>query len=69
MVNNSLVQYSGEMLSVGNTPEVSAYRPWGTAAELMRYRGAEVLLAGPVWDGEVEGGAREVEFYCVQPSD
>lgn len=48
------------------TPGQRAYRPYGAAADLMRYRGREVLLAGPAGTGKSRAALEKLSFICYQ---
>lgn len=60
--SSSLVQYSGDLMSTA--PQHAAYRPWGTAVELMKYRGREVLLAGPAGTGKSRAALEKLSFIA-----
>ena len=45
-------------------PEQSAYRPFGASAELMRYRGREVLLGGPAGTGKSRAALEKLSFIA-----
>jgi len=42
----------------------TAYRPFGAAADLMRYRGREVLLAGPAGTGKSRAALEKLSFVA-----
>jgi PBSX family phage terminase large subunit len=42
----------------------AAYRPYGAAAELMKYRGREVLLAGPAGTGKSRAALEKLSFVA-----
>jgi phage terminase large subunit len=43
-----------------------AYRPYGTHLELMRYRGREVLIAGPAGTGKSRAALEKLNMVCMQ---
>ena len=45
-------------------PQESAYRPYGAAAELMRYRGRELLLGGPAGTGKSRACLEKLSFVA-----
>ena len=45
-------------------PAEAGYQPWGTAGELMRYRGREVLLAGPAGTGKSRACLEKLSFVA-----
>src|SRR4051794_29748900 len=42
----------------------AAYRPWGAASELMKFRGREVLLAGPAGTGKSRAALEKLSFVA-----
>ena len=48
------------------TPGQAAYQPYGVAADLMKYRGREVLLAGPAGTGKSRAALEKLSFVCYQ---
>lgn len=60
---SSQVEFAG---SFAPPPEARAYQPYGTCAELMRYRGREVLLAGPAGTGKSRAALEKLSFIAYQ---
>ncbi|RPH76061.1 terminase [bacterium] len=42
------------------------YQPWGACQELMKFRGREVLLAGPAGTGKSRAALEKVNLVCLQ---
>ena len=47
-------------------PSSKPYQPYGACAELMRYRGREVLLAGPAGTGKSRAALEKMSFIAYQ---
>ena len=63
VTGSSHFQYNSDSVAQV-TPEQRPYQPFGACAELMRYRGREVLLAGPAGTGKSRAALEKLSFVA-----